>query len=142
MLDRLEIEDLPKRYAHGIDERDWTAVDSCFTADADVHGTTSQGPYREYIANLRRSVEQYRTTMHFFGNQITDVSGDTGHVTTYGIAFHLGEGVDEFVIGVRYLDDVKRIDGRWQIVRRKVEGIWRRPFSGEVQDLAAPAPSP
>ena len=138
LVDRFEIEDLPKRYAHGVDGRDWDAVDSCFAADADIHGTTSQALYPEYIANLRRSVERYRTTMHFFGNQITRISDDTGHVTTYGIAVHLGEGADEFVIGVRYLVDVRRVDGHWKIVRRKVEGIWRRPFTGEVQDLRQP----
>jgi 3-phenylpropionate/cinnamic acid dioxygenase small subunit len=140
LLDRMEIEDLPKRYAQGIDARDWEAVDACFWPDADVHGTTSQGKYPEYIANLRKSVEQFHTTMHFFGTQVSRVSGDTGHVTTYGIAFHLGERVDEFVVGVRYLDDVTRVGGRWKIANRKVEGVWRRVLNGEIDDVAAPPP--
>jgi len=137
LADRLQIEDLPKRYAHGVDARDWEAVDSCFLADADVHGTTGQGKYPEYSANLRRLVEQFHTTMHFLGTQLTTVAGDTGHVVTYGVAFHLGEGVGEMVVGVRYLDDVVRVDGRWKISKRTVEGIWSRALSGEIKDLAA-----
>jgi len=135
-MDRLRIEDLAKRYAHGIDARDWAAVDSCFSPSARVRGTTFSGPYPEYMNSLRGAVESYRTTMHFFGNQIAEISGDKGHLTTYGIAFHLG-GADgnDFVIGVRYLDDVARADNGWLIEERVVEGIWRRPLGDEIQDL-------
>ncbi|MCU1344312.1 MAG: hypothetical protein JWL70_578 [Acidimicrobiia bacterium] len=135
LQDRLDIEDLPKRYAQAVDARDWDAVDACFTADADMHGTTGQGKYPEYVANLRRVVEQFHTTMHFFGSQLAVVDGDTGRVTTYGIAFHLGVGVDEMVVGVRYIDDVVRVDGGWKIAKRKVEGVWSRGLTGEIKDL-------
>jgi hypothetical protein len=94
------------------------------------------------MASLRGAVESYRTTMHFFGNQLTEVGGDTGHCVTYGIAYHLGGGTGrDFVIGVRYRDDVARADGRWVISTRVVEGVWRQPLGPEVTELSVPAES-
>jgi hypothetical protein len=138
-IDRMEIDDLARRYAHGIDARDWDRVDSCFSPTAVVRGTTFSGPYPEYMGSLRGAVENYRTTMHFFGNQLTEVSGDTGHCVTYGIAYHLGSGTgSDFVIGVRYTDEVVRADGRWVINGRVVEGIWRQPLGSQVTELSVP----
>ena len=140
--DRMEIEDLARRYAHGIDGRDWAQVDSCFSLTAQVRGTTYSGAYPEYMASLRGAVESYRTTMHFFGNQLTEVGGDTGHCVTYGIAYHLGSGTgSDFVIGVRYRDDVVREGGRWLISGRVVEGVWRQPLGADVVELSAPPES-
>ena len=136
-IDRMEIEDLARRYAHGIDARDWEQVDSCFSPTAAVRGTTFSGPYPEYMGSLRGAVESYRTTMHFFGNQLTEVAADTGHCVTYGIAYHLGSGTgSDFVIGVRYRDDVIRSGGRWLISGRVVEGIWRQPLGTDVVELS------
>jgi hypothetical protein len=135
--DRMEIEDLARRYAHGIDARDWERVDSCFSPTAAVRGTTFSGPYPEYMSSLRGAVESYRTTMHFFGNQLTEVTADTGHCVTYGIAYHLGSGTgSDFVIGVRYRDDVVRSRGRWLISGRVVEGIWRQALGADVVELS------
>ncbi|HMD25346.1 MAG TPA: nuclear transport factor 2 family protein [Streptosporangiaceae bacterium] len=135
--DRMEIEDLARRYAHGIDARDWDRVDSCFSPTAMVRGTTFSGPYPEYMGSLRGAVESYRTTMHFFGNQLTEVAAGTGHCVTYGIAYHLGSGTgSDFVIGVRYRDDVVREGGRWLISGRVVEGVWRQPLGADVVELS------
>jgi hypothetical protein len=141
-VDRMEIEDLARRYAHGIDARNWDRVDSCFSPTAAVRGTTFSGPYPEYMNSLRGAVESYRTTMHFFGNQLTEVTADTGHCVTYGIAYHLGSGTgSDFVIGVRYRDDVVREDGHWLISGRVVEGIWRQPLGADVAELSVPRES-
>jgi hypothetical protein len=141
-IDRMEIEDLARQYAHGIDGRNWDQVDSCFSPTAEVRGTMYSGPYPEYMGSLRGAVESYRTTMHFFGNQLTEVSADTGHCVTYGIAYHLGSGTgSDFVIGVRYRDDVVREDGRWVISGRVVEGIWRLPLGADMTELS-PQPRP
>jgi hypothetical protein len=142
--DRMEIEDLARRYAHGIDGRNWEQVDSCFSPTAEVRGTTYSGAYPQYMASLRGAVEGYRTTMHFFGNQLTEVGGDTGRCVTYGIAYHLGSQAGrDFVIGVRYTDDVVRAGGRWVISNRVVEGVWRQalglPLGPEVTELSVPA---
>lgn len=151
LVDRAQIEDLPKRYAHALDARDWAAVDSCFSPEAQVEGIAFKGAYPDYIPSLRRVVERYKTTMHFLGNQLTDVDGDKGHVDTYGVVFHPGaHGPDNNVRGVRYHDDVVRISGAWVIAKRTVEEIWLLPLTGEmfeggrgprVQDGPAPSSS-
>jgi SnoaL-like domain len=134
--DRYLVEDLTKRYAQGIDRRDWAAVDRCFSPEARVEGTRFRGAYPEYISNLRPSVERFRTTMHYVTNQLTEFTGETtAHVVTYAMAFHLGSDTDDFVIGVRYLDDVERKEGDWWITKRIVEGVWQRPLAGQVQEL-------
>ena len=141
-IDRMAIEDLARRYAHGIDARDWDRVNSCFSPTALVRGTSFSGPYPEYMGSLRGAVESYRTTMHFFGNQLTEVTGDTGHCVTYGIAYHLGSGTgSDFVIGVRYRDDVARQDDRWLINGRVVEGVWRQPLGADMVELSVPQKS-
>jgi hypothetical protein len=58
---------------------------------------------------------------------------------TYGIAYHLGSGNGgDFVIGVRYRDDVVREDGQWLISGRVVEGIWRQPLGADVAEPSVP----
>ena len=88
--------------------------------------------------------------MHFLGNQLVTLDEDTATVVTYGIAYHLASrsGGRDFVVGVRYLDEVVRASDRWAIAARVVRGIWRRPYGTEVEVLAqipagrpdAPAP--
>jgi hypothetical protein len=143
--DRIEVEDLARRYSHGIDTRDWTMVQACFADDALCRGQSFTGPAPQYLAQLRRGVETFAATMHFLGNHLTEVSGDSAHMGTYGICYHLTAGADgavgpvgsgSFVIGVNYVDDVIRRDGRWQIQQRSVFGIWRQELATGVQILA------
>ena len=75
--------------------------------------------------------------MHFFGNQLTDFTGaDRAHVVTYGVAFHLGSDGEDFVVAVRYIDDVERESNRWWITRRIVQGVWHRPLAGKIGNLS------
>jgi hypothetical protein len=138
VLDRILIEDLPKRYSHGIDERDWAKVDSCFAVDAQIRGTSFEGPYPEYIVSLRRGVESFGTTMHFLGDQLTEIDGDTGRIVTYGIAYHLASATPggDFVVGVRYVDDVGRAGDGWVIKARVVHPIWRQGFGEEMHVIS------
>jgi hypothetical protein len=140
--DRIQIEDLARRYAHGVDERDWEKVDSCFLPDAYIRGQLFAGAYAEYSPRLRQGVESFGTTMHFLGNQTVTFGNGTAAVVTYGIAYHLASrtSAGDFVTGVRYLDDVVRADNGWAVANRVVQGIWRRPYGDEVQVLP-PTPS-
>jgi hypothetical protein len=67
--------------------------------------------------------------MHFMGNQLVEIDGDRAGTETYAIAHHFAdaEGRDErIVMGVRYLDDLERRDGRWVIVHRRAISDWIR----------------
>jgi hypothetical protein len=63
--------------------------------------------------------------MHLMANQLIDLAGDQAHSETYAVAYHRGPG-GELVVGVRYLDDLVRRDGRWLISRRVVALDWQR----------------
>jgi hypothetical protein len=131
LQDRDEIARLIRTYAHGVDRRDWDLVRSCFSDDAVAQGSRSTGPIEPYLAALRPGVEFYPTTMHFMGNQLVELDGDTAQVETYAVAYHWKDEVagtdhpENLVVGVRYLDTVQRRQEGWRITRRQVAPDWR-----------------
>jgi len=131
LKDRDEIGRLIRTYAHGVDRRDWGLVRSCFSDDAEAQGSRSTGPIEPYLAALRPGVEFYPTTMHFMGNQLIELDGDTARVETYAVAYHWKDEVagtdhpENLVVGVRYLDTLQRRAEGWRITRRQVAPDWR-----------------
>jgi len=69
--------------------------------------------------------------MHFMGNQLIELDGDTARVETYAVAYHWKDEVagtdhpENLVVGVRYLDTVQRRSEGWRITRRQVAPDWR-----------------
>jgi len=131
LRDRDEIARLIRTYARGIDRRDWELVRSCFADDAEARGSRNTGPIEPYLAEMRPGVEFYPTTMHFMGNQLIELEGDTARVETYAVAYHWkgepagSEHPENLVVGVRYLDTVARRGGAWRITQRQVAPDWR-----------------
>lgn len=131
LKDRDEIARLIRTYAHGVDRRDWALVRSCFSDDAEAKGSRSTGPIDPYLAELIPGVEFYPTTMHFMGNQLVELDGDTAHIETYAVAYHWkgevagSEHPENLVVGVRYLDTLQRRDEGWRITSRQVSPDWR-----------------
>jgi hypothetical protein len=125
---------VPLRYLTGIDQRDWGLVRACFADDAYVKGSRNVGPLADYLPPLFAGVEYYPSTMHFAGTQVVEVNedGKSGHVDTYAIAFHWcgdtpgAEHPENLVMGVRYHDDIKEIDGEWRITYRATDPDWKR----------------
>ena len=159
LKDREQIKELPYLYALGIDTRDFDQVASVFHPDCEVQGTLHNAPIREYLTLLEPGVRQYPATMHFMGNQYVRVDGDSGHVETYAVAYHMeadGSELDDLVMGVRYQDDVVRVPGPggvdrpgaeagqggdWKILRRNVVRQWSRgplprPGQSELEEAA------
>ena len=48
------------------------------------------------------------------------------HLDTYAVVYQLPDGSDPFTLGMRYLDDMVRLDGEWRIHHRKTERVWMR----------------
>lgn len=123
LLDRAEIEDLIATFAIALDRRDFELVRSCFAPDAGEHADT-------LIASLREELEPWRRSTHLLGNQRLELDGDRAGAETYALvnyqrageraATHWSEGAR------RYLDDLVRVDGRWRIARRRIEGPYYR----------------
>ena len=104
---------------------------SGFAEDCYVDGSRASAPIDEYLAGLIPGVEYFPVTMHYMGNQVVDVDGDTGFVESYCVAYHWksdqagGEHPENLVVGVRYHDSMVRAGDRWVISRRRVDPDWR-----------------
>lgn len=123
LLDRAEIEDLVATFAIALDRRDFELVRSCVAPDAEEHA-------EDLIASLREELAPWRRSTHLLGNQRFGIEGDRASAETYALvnyqrageraATHWSEGAR------RYLDDLVRVEGRWRIARRRIEGPYYR----------------
>ena len=139
MDDRRAISDVVIRYFMAIDRRDWPLLRTCFADDVEgvyegirvaggvdalMRFFTGRSEYRfpVEIVNLRLS-------MHFAGNHLSEVDGDRATAQTYALAHLIDEpatGPRMRTRGLRYLDDLVRVDGRWLIRRREHILDWMR----------------
>ncbi len=129
LLHRAAIQDVLLRYARGVDRRDLDVVAPCFTPDAAYEGALACGTITDALERLRDSIAHYESTLHFIGNQLIEINGDTAKSETYAIAYHRltdgGEG-RLFTVAVRYLDELVHLGGQWRICRRVVRTEWQR----------------
>ena len=124
LADRAAIQDVLLRYARGVDRRDLDLVSSCFVPDASYEGALASGTIGDALARLRERMGRYESTMHFIGNQLVELHGDTASSETYAVAYHrLTEaGIAKlFTVGIRYLDELVRASDGWHISRRVVK---------------------
>jgi 3-phenylpropionate/cinnamic acid dioxygenase small subunit len=129
LADRAAIQDLMLRYARGVDRKDLDLVASCFRPDASYEGTLASGTIAEALLRLRDRMARYDRTMHFIGNQLIEINGDTASSETYAVAYHrlTEDGIARlFTVGVRYLDALARDGEEWRIRRRVVQTDWQR----------------
>jgi 3-phenylpropionate/cinnamic acid dioxygenase small subunit len=129
LTDRAAIQDVLLRYARGVDHRDLDLVAACFTPDASYEGALARGTIAEALVRLRDRIARYDSTMHFIGNQLIEVNGDTAKSETYAVAYHrLTERGEArlFSVAVRYLDELVRDGGQWRIRGRVVRAEWQR----------------
>ncbi len=129
LLDKAEISDVITRYALGIDRHDFDLAASCYATDAqaDFYGVVSKGV--DAIVKGLRLLEQLDNTMHFLGNQMIDLHGDTAGVETYATAYYRAVMPDrqiDMIKGLRYLDGMARKDGRWVVQSQVVVEHWSR----------------
>ena len=140
LLDQAAIHDLLLRYARGVDTKNLELVASCFSRDAGYEGTLGRGTIGEALKSLKSAFERYHNTMHLIGNLCVDFDdGEHARCETYAIAYHrlkAGDGGQQYVTAIRYLDQLARHDGRWTIIHRTVRREWER--HEEIVPLRAP----
>ena len=88
LADRAAIQDVMLRYARGVDRKDLALVASCFTSDASYEGALAHGTIADALVRLRDAMARYDSTMHFVGNQLVEINGDTASSETYAVAYH------------------------------------------------------
>jgi 3-phenylpropionate/cinnamic acid dioxygenase small subunit len=129
LRDRAAIHDLLMRYARGVDRRDLESVAACFAPDARYEGALGIGSIEVALSALRERMQRYQTTMHFLANQLIELNSDRARCETYALVYHrLAEESDQedFVVGVRYVDELARHGDGWWIVHRTAVLEWQR----------------
>lgn len=130
--DRLEIDDLLVRYATAVDGRDWTLLDSVFSAEARLDYRSAGGicgPYPEVRDWLASVLPIFTWTQHLVVNRAVELGagGDTASAVSI---FHnpnelLVEGEPwRFTVGGRYHDRLARGPEGWRITTRVEETTW------------------
>ena len=122
---RSEIEDCLKRYARGVDRRDWDLVRGCFHPDARDHHGDFHGSPEAFIAWVQDRHAAVPFSMHYLLNCLIEfATAELAAVETYFWAIQRrdaadGGGTDIEVFG-RYLDRFEKRDGQWRVADRKV----------------------
>jgi SnoaL-like domain len=131
LIDERDIRRLIYQYCQGIDRRDFDLVRSCYHPDAtDAHGPYS-GDLDGFIEFARASLATFSGTMHFIGNIVIDLDGDTANAETYAITYHRmdADGVHperDIVLAIRYHDRFEKRAGSWGISDRRLLWEWGR----------------
>ena len=129
LVDQAAIHDLMVRYFSAVDRRDWDKLRACFAPDAYAEYLVATASGFKGILEICKGVERYEMTMHFMGNQLIEVHGDTADMETTAIDFFRytkdGTTLDRWG-ELRYVDKLARRDGRWEIFHRVVIRDWRR----------------
>ncbi|CAN5390506.1 hypothetical protein BH09PSE5_BH09PSE5_31040 [soil metagenome] len=155
-LDRQDIRDVLVRWNRALDRGDVSMMASTYCADAyDDHGKQQYRSADEAAADyITRHVSLARRTMHTTVQEYIELDADVALCESYAITYlvtdrvpsleaptRLAEGIDELLVtvGIRYIDQFKRVEGNWKIARRKMILEWRTfgdsvPLGFDVSD--------
>jgi hypothetical protein len=131
LVDRELLRAFPQRYARAVDQRDHDALAALFDPDGSIDGTFGLESVADYLEGMRTRLAsggEGATSMHLLGDPLVDLEpgADIAHLDAYAVVYQFPAEGDPFTLGMRYLDDLVRIDGEWRIHQRKTERIWMR----------------
>ena len=125
IMDRMEIEDQIKRYAHIIDRRKSESLEEVFTPDAWIDYRASGGEagnLAETRKFLKRTIwKMFSSTQHLMGNFTVDIAEDGKTARSENILFNpmtrnTKLGPYTFFCGLWYhIDWVKTEEGIWKM---------------------------
>lgn len=121
LLDARDIEQLMVRYIDRVDANDPAGAADCFTTDGiGVYWGEYRG--RPAIAErLGGILDGFTATSHHLTNVQPRITGDTATSLAYVYAFHRRVGSGDWLhVWGRWVDELRREDGRWLFARREV----------------------
>lgn len=121
LKDRLAIQDLIARHAHGHDRLDAAIITGTYHPDGvDEHG---------HAINVGAAYAEWANAVHAGGSQLhlhnitthsCEIDGDVAHCESYVIVGLLNnDGKTARLINGRYIDRLERRDGTWKIALRR-----------------------
>jgi hypothetical protein len=125
-----ELRNLVQRYARAADERDVDGLRALFHPDAVIEGARGTWGRDGWLESMR-APRTFPVSMHVLGDPLIVLDEAVGSATldTYAVVYQLGDaaaGQSDLTLGIRYLDDVARYEGRWVITRRLARTLWTR----------------
>jgi ketosteroid isomerase-like protein len=130
LIDERAIRTLLLRYCRAVDRCDRDAIAACFHADAiDDHGNWIVDGTRvaDHIVSLVQPGPG--RAMHFMGNVLVEVDGDTAFAESYILAFRTftrdGQPYNR-TRALRFIDRFERQNGQWRISERNAIDEWNR----------------
>ena len=119
--DHEELRALVQRYARAA---------GLFHPEAEVTGARGTQAIDAWLDTMR-APRTFPTSMHVLGDPLIHLvpGADEAVLDTYAVVYQLsdpGSGSGDLTLGVRYLDEVERLWGRWVIRRRTARTIWMR----------------
>ena len=146
LADHEEIRRVLYTYFRAVDAADWDLMASCYHEDAtDEHAGvfvgTIDGLVQWCVDNVAK---EFSSWMHYGGQSIIDVDGDTAQVETYAVAIHKTHPdptgfTHDVIAGGKFYDRFERRNGMWRIAQRKLVINWipSAPVSGAAHLLSA-----
>jgi hypothetical protein len=142
VADRLAIDDLLTRYTMAVDDGDWDALDTVFTAGATIDYTSAggiRGSFGEVKAWLEKALAPFPVRQHVIGNKRVVIDGDRATVRAYffnPMRLTLPDGSSRSAPGGGYYNHrlVRGPDG-WRSEELVEEEVWR---DGLPTDLEIP----
>ena len=139
LLDRQEIDDLLIRYATAVDRRQWSELETVFTADADLDYRSAggiRGAFPEVRQWLSEVLPLFEVTQHLVVNRAVTVDAAAGTARSRAV-FHNPNQLTVhgepwlFVVGGCYHDRLVRTADGWRISVRVEETLWwQTPMPG------------
>jgi hypothetical protein len=127
--DYLAILEVIQRYAHAVDRRDWTTVQSCLAPEATAdYGAGPIAGADAIMAEIVRVESRFQSTQHVLGAPlVTSMDGDIAQASTYAIATHVLDPArtdGRVRVGSRYDDQLIRGSHGWQFNQRRTTIFW------------------
>ena len=130
-----EIRNLLQRYARAADRRDLDALSGCFHPDAVITGARGPLDLAAWLATMS-GPRVFANSMHLLADPLLDLAeaAETealalARADPYAVVFQLGDPAadqGDLTLGIRYLDDLVVLDGRWVIAQRSATTLWMR----------------
>ena len=128
--DHEELRSLLQRYARAADERDVDTLATLFHPDAELAGARGVESLAEFLTGMRAQ-RTFPTSMHMMTDPLIVLDPGLAAATldTYAVVYQLSDRASDradLTLGVRYLDDTVRHEGRWVLRRRNSQTLWMR----------------
>lgn len=148
VIAQAEIRSVLERYFYGLDARDEEALKSCFSADAHYEANTGKGRRivfkgaTEISSTLVRLMGRFDASLHVTSSPAVMIDGDRATADVFAAANMVFKQPEDngqiFVRGVRYRDELRRINGKWVITNRVHTTRWQHNAQS-IQPFVPPA---